>query len=95
MIAVLEYGLEVGLLKKEESARLIRLILSVGKLPSINGISFEAFWKALAHDKKFLKGDIRMVLLRNLGEAAIYNGIETESLRTFLKRFLSGSRAFA
>jgi 3-dehydroquinate synthase len=94
MIAVLEYSREVGLLNPEEAVRLIQLIRKVGSLPSISGISFENLWKALMHDKKFRKGDIRMVLLQRLGEAAIYNGIEAVSLRDFLKRFLAGSRAF-
>jgi 3-dehydroquinate synthase len=95
MIAVLEYSREVGLLQAEEAARLIQLIRRVGPLPSISGISLESIWKALMHDKKFRKGDIRMVLLQSLGKAAIYNGIEAASLRSFLRRFIAGSHAFA
>jgi 3-dehydroquinate synthase len=94
MIAVLEYSREAGLLRSEDSARLIQLIRRVGPLPSIRGIPFEGLWKALMHDKKFRQGDIRMVLLQSLGKAAIYNGIESASLQSFLKRFLAGSRAF-
>lgn len=92
MLAVLEYGREVGLLKPAESEKLIRLIRRVGRLPRIDSIPFGEVWKALLHDKKFRKGDIRMVLLQSLGKAAIYNGIEAGSLRSFLKRFLAGSR---
>ena len=54
----------------------MRLIQRVEKLPAIDGIAFEELWKALVHDKKFRKGDIRMIFLRRLGEAAIFNGIE-------------------
>jgi 3-dehydroquinate synthase len=95
MIAVLEYSREVGLLPPKDAARLIQLIRSVGPLPDISRIPFESIWKALMRDKKFRKGDIRMVLLQSLGKAAIYNGIEAASLRGFLKRFIAGSRGLA
>ena len=91
MIAVLRYGREVGLLKEKEVERLIRLIRGVGKLPSIKNIPFDDVWSALMRDKKFQQGDIRMVLLNGLGQAAIYNGVEKESLRSFLQKFLKES----
>jgi len=94
MIAATQYGREVGLLQEKEAERLIRLIKGVGKLPSIKGISFEDIWNALLRDKKFKRGDIRMVLLRNPGEAAIYNGIESASFRDFLKRFMADFQRF-
>jgi 3-dehydroquinate synthase len=95
MIAVLEYCREVELLRAEESTRLIQLIRRVGSLPSISGIPFNTLWEALMHDKKFRKGEIRMVFLQSLGKAAIYNGIEISALQDFLQRFLTGSRTFA
>jgi 3-dehydroquinate synthase len=88
MIAVLRYGREVGLLKETEAGRLIKLIRSVGKLPPVKGIPFDGIWDALMLDKKFQRGDIRMILLNEPGKAAIYNGIEKDSLRGFLKKFL-------
>lgn len=90
MIAALEYGRELGLLQPEESSRLIRLIHRVGPLPSLKGISFGSLWNSLVLDKKFRAGDIRMVLLRHLGNADIHTDIEPESLRQFLKGFLAG-----
>jgi 3-dehydroquinate synthase len=94
MLAVLEYGRELGVLEPEATEKLMRLIQRVEKLPAIDGIAFEELWKALVHDKKFRKGDIRMIFLRRLGEAAIFNGIEADSLRKFLKRFLARSHDF-
>ena len=89
MIAALRYGREAGLLTEAEAGRLIKLINSVGKLPPIKGIPFDDIWNALMRDKKFQRGDIRMILLNEPGKAAIYNGIEKNSLRVFLKKFLS------
>jgi len=89
MIAALRYGSEIGLLRETEAGRLIRLINNAGKLPAVKNIPFDDVWKALMLDKKFQRGDIRMILLDELGKAAIYNGIEKESLRAFLKKFLN------
>jgi len=97
MIAALEYGRELGLLRSAESSRLARLIHRVGRLPSLDGISVGSLWNALTRDKKFRSGDIRMVLLPRLGEAEIHDGIEPDSLLQFLKNFLAenGSRGAA
>jgi 3-dehydroquinate synthase len=91
MVAALRYGREVGLLTEADAERLVGLIRSVGKLPSVKNIPFDDIWEALMRDKKFQQGDIRMVLLNSLGKAAVYNGIEKESLRDFLQRFLKKS----
>ncbi len=90
MIAALGYGRELGLLQWKELTRLTQLIHRVGRLPSLMGISFESLWHALIRDKKFRSGDIRMVFLRRLGEAEIRPGIDSSSLRKFLKSFLDG-----
>jgi 3-dehydroquinate synthase len=89
MIAALEYGRELDLLQPEKSARLIRLILRIGRLPSLKGISFGNLWSALMRDKKFSTGDLRMVFLRQLGEAEVRAGIDPYSLQRFLRRFLA------
>ena len=89
MLAALDYGQELGLLRDEEAARMIRLIHRVGRLPSLRGISLQSLWDALLMDKKFASGDIRMALLRRLGDAEIRSGIDPSSLRGFLKTFLS------
>jgi hypothetical protein len=36
-----------------------------------------------------------MILLNGIGKAAIYNGIEKDSLRVFLKKFLTESQGNA
>jgi 3-dehydroquinate synthase len=91
MLAAVEYGRELGLLRADESARLIRLVRSVGRLPSLKGIALDTLWNSLLLDKKFRSGDIRMILLQRLGEAEIRGDIKSESLRKFLKSFLAGN----
>ncbi len=91
MIAALEYSSEMGLLHSEETARLIRLIRRVGRLPSLKGISIDGLWNAMVRDKKFRSGNIRMIFPRRLGEAEIHSGINASSLRRFLRSFLAGA----
>ena len=91
MIAALTYGGEIGLLKKTEIGRLIKLIRSAGSLPQIKGIPFDDIWNALMLDKKFRSGEVRMILLNELGKAAIFDSIVKESLRGFLKGFCQGN----
>lgn len=89
IIAALQYGRELGYLRENESDRLIDLVRSVGPLPVLKGISLPDLWRALTLDKKFQSGDIRMIMLRHLGKAEVLSGIQPESLRGFLKRFLA------
>jgi 3-dehydroquinate synthase len=91
MMAALEFGRELGLPGDADARRLAELILRIGKLPPIKDLSFSAVWNALIRDKKFRSGDIRMVFLRRLGEAEIRSGVDSRSLRNFLKQFLAGS----
>ena len=88
MIAALEYGRELGMLQPLESDRLVSLIRKVGPLPSLKGISLDSIWNGLILDKKFASGKIRMILLEKLGVAEVRDGIEPDSLRSFLGRFL-------
>ncbi len=91
MIAAVEYGRESGMMSPELSEWLIRLIHSIGRLPSLRGIAPGSAWDALARDKKFSAGGIRMVFLRQPGKAEIRTGIDATSLRKFLKRFLAAN----
>ncbi len=93
MIAALGFGSELGMLQANESKSVVRLILSVEKLPSLRGISAEKVWNALMRDKKFRAGSIRMVLLPRLGEAQVGSGVDPARLRSYLDKFLAcGSR---
>jgi len=94
MLAALEFGRELGLLKTEASERLIRLIHRVGPLPSLKGIGGGDLWNALIRDKKFRSGRTRMVFLRRLGGAEIRDDINDSSLQRFLRGFLARGGRF-
>lgn len=91
MLAALAYGRQLGFLRETESARLTRLIRRVGPLPSLKGISCSRLWNAMALDKKFNSGNIRMVFLPKLGAAEIRGSLDPCGLRRFLREFLSAN----
>jgi 3-dehydroquinate synthase len=89
MKAAAGFGLQLGRLRKDEVKRLTGLIQRVRPLPSLKGVRFDPLWKALTRDKKFRSGDIRMILLRKIGDAEIRSGIDPAALRIFLRAFLA------
>jgi len=89
MVAALGFGRELGYLGADEIGRLLEVIRGVRRLPSLKGIGFAGLWRALARDKKFRSGDIRMVLLRGIGDAEVRDGIHPGQLRRFLRKFLA------
>jgi 3-dehydroquinate synthase len=90
MIAALGFGLESGIMAPDQARRLARLIHRVEILPSMRGIPLERVWKALLRDKKFRSGEIRMVMLPQLGRTTIVSDIDPRKLRAFLAGFLAG-----
>jgi 3-dehydroquinate synthase len=93
MIAALGYGREVGFLTPHAVQRVTALIHRVETLPSLRGISFRDFWTALARDKKFRSGKIRMILLRNLGDSIIRKDVDAGHLKRYLQQFLASGGA--
>jgi 3-dehydroquinate synthase len=89
MLAALQFGRELGMLGPDQEARLARLIRRVERLPALSGISFQAVWPALSHDKKFGSARIRMILLPRLGSSRICDDIDRARLKRFLKSFLA------
>jgi 3-dehydroquinate synthase len=88
MLAAVGFGRELGLLASEEADRIVRLIRAVERLPSLSGIGIENLWRALARDKKFRSGRMRMVLLERLGQSLTVSRIDPGQLKRFLKAFL-------
>jgi 3-dehydroquinate synthetase len=92
MLAALQFGSELGMLSSDQGDRLARLIRRVEDLPALSGISFQALWQALSHDKKFGSARIRMILLPRLGSSKICDDIDRARLKRFLKNFLKQYR---
>jgi 3-dehydroquinate synthase len=68
MLAATLLGAALGRIGEREAARIIRVIASVGPLPSLAGISTDALGKIVAGDKKALRGKARWVLPVQIGK---------------------------
>ena len=68
MLAATLFGLATGRLREPEALRMMRLIASVGPLPSLTGISAKQLRPILAGDKKARGGRVLWVLPRRLGK---------------------------
>jgi 3-dehydroquinate synthase len=76
-------------IEQSQAERLQGLIHRVESLPGLRGISVQRVWDALLHDKKSLSGNIRMVLLTELGCAEVGENLDPERLRKFIAAFLA------
>jgi 3-dehydroquinate synthase len=68
MLTATLFGLATGRLREPEALRMMRLIASVGPLPSLTGISMTQLRPILAGDKKARGGRVLWVLPRRLGK---------------------------
>jgi len=69
MLAATLFGLATGRLREPEAMRMMRLIGSVGPVPSLTGIRAAQLRPILAGDKKARGGRVLWVLPRRLGKA--------------------------
>ncbi|PIT59228.1 3-dehydroquinate synthase [Snodgrassella alvi] len=80
---------QLGYLRSEDTARVITL-LAKANLPVVPpAMSLQAWLTHMSHDKKVIDGNLRFVVVKTLGEAALADNITTETLTTTLKQFIS------
>jgi 3-dehydroquinate synthase len=68
MLAATLFGLATGRLRESPATRMIRLVASVGPLPSLDGIRAARLRPILAGDKKGRSGRVLWVLPRRIGK---------------------------
>jgi 3-dehydroquinate synthase len=69
MIAATLLSFGMNRMRETEASRIMRLIASVGPLPSLRGIRAAELRRIIAGDKKSRGGRVRWVLLRRVGKA--------------------------
>lgn len=65
---------------KIDGVNSIREILKLFSLPTELKFDYESFIKAVKYDKKFITGNIRMVILEKIGKVKVVSGISLEKL---------------
>jgi 3-dehydroquinate synthase len=74
-----------------DAQRLIALLQRVGLPTSASGVSLRAVRQALWHDKKFVQGTLRWVLLRRLGQVRVSDAVPPAMMWRAIRASLSGS----
>lgn len=91
MLIAMSFSVRVGLLNSDQLLRASKLIERAG-LPIVppKDMNADVFVKHMRHDKKVLGGVIRLVLLRDIGDAFVSSDYSDEQLISELKGILGG-----
>jgi len=65
----------------------IENLINLYSLPTKTNIAHSAIHKSLCYDKKFISGQIRMVLLQQIGKVTVVEGISSTDIKKTLKNF--------
>lgn len=76
----------LGMCNRRDFEAVIEIIRKFS-LPINVPFNYQALYRSLLYDKKFMKGTIRMVLLRSLGKVEVIDGISLQRLKQSLKLF--------
>jgi len=86
MIYAAQLSLFLGECKKEDVEE-IKNIIKLYELPSRIKFNPTTFCEAMSYDKKFISGQVRMVLLKSIGAVSVTDGIPFKNITKTLKKF--------
>jgi len=89
MCAAAELGCEAGTCTKRDALRITALIRAAGLPTHAARVARRAVWKALAHDKKFVRGRPRWVLPARIGRVVVTEAVPPAAVRRVVERFVS------
>lgn len=89
MACAAQLSVSLGLLPQADHTRLVELLRSMGLPGSAAGVSLNAVQRALQHDKKFIHGTARWVLLTRIGHAVIHDAVPTTAMWKAVRRVVS------
>lgn len=85
-------SVEMKLLPAREHERLTSLLREAGLPTQVSGVCLEELKQALRHDKKFIHGAVRLVLLRAIGRVVVSEAAPTDLLWRCIRRHVAESR---
>ncbi|MBI3319780.1 MAG: 3-dehydroquinate synthase, partial [Candidatus Omnitrophica bacterium] len=77
MACASQLSVALDLMPPADHTRLIELLQSMGLPVRTSGVSLAAIRHALQHDKKFIRGTARWVLLTRIGNAIVHDAVPT------------------
>ena len=88
MCAAAELSVEAGRLPARDAVRITRLIRRAGLPTRAAGVARPAALRALRHDKKFIHGRPRWVLLAGIGRAEVREDLPPAVVERVLRRYI-------
>lgn len=88
MIAATRLARELDLLTSRSANRIESVVLSIGRLPTIGGLSASAVIEAMSHDKKVRRGVLHFVLPTRIGRVRIETEIPLSLIRDAVRSLL-------
>lgn len=88
MIYAARLSCDLGLCRESEVKK-VEDIITKFSLPAKLKVDYPAIYRAMSYDKKFISGEVRMVLLREIGSVKIVKGIPLKNIVKSLKIFTS------
>jgi 3-dehydroquinate synthase len=85
MICAAEIANRLGICDKKTLSRLESIISRVGLPVCIEKLPLDKIMKAFAHDKKFISGRNRLVLLHKIGRVKVYEDLDEKVIKAVLK----------
>jgi 3-dehydroquinate synthase len=82
----------LGMLKPDEGARIARLVLRVGRLPSIRRLPAGKILELLTRDKKTVAGRVHWVLPERIGKVRIVNDVPLSAAAAAWRDVQQGAR---
>ena len=92
MIAAARIGTALEKLGEHDRTRIESAIASLGRLPSLSGVTSKNVLDALQHDKKIRDGAIHFVLARGVGRAEVTPNVPFEIVRDVVKGILNDAK---
>ena len=82
----------LGLTRNKSVSQDLLAVLHSYALPTTTTINHSQLYNSLIYDKKFISGKIRMVLLREIGQVTVKDGIRPEEIKKTLRLFSRGPK---
>lgn len=90
-LAAARMSMERGYLTSQEIAALEEMMRDFGLPLTVEGLDAEAVLEAVKHDKKMEAGQIKFILLKQLGEASVFRDVSREEMEKGLCSVLKES----
>ena len=85
MIGAIRIAKELDLIEDAEALRILKVVDSLGPLPSIRSLSVPAMLQSMRYDKKIRKGTLHFVLPERVGKVRVTGDVSPKLVRSVIR----------